>query len=352
MAFTLSRRSLPIPSPSLPSPSAPGANAHGAVDLPLLRDWSGLKIFDSFERETHQLCDPDAPPAPRCRQLGILINISAGRFKFWGKQRLEAAIKKAGLWSRSHLVFCTGKELQQQAKRMARNGVDVVAIFGGDGSARTVALALQGHNIPTLPLPGGTLNRLCHRVHGHADMCAILNNLARAAPIWLSAGQANEHIFFVASGFGPWMSFHDVRETMRAKGPVAAFATLRALRHNLFSGQLGLDCKGRGDVVIAAPTCVDEAFGLRTSAQKPKLTGLEVVSARLSNVQGCLALGWAILTKQWRTQPSIVQMQTDATSLQFGGNMVAGLVDGEHYMMGREVTLTFEPRAGLFLSVR
>ncbi|MCA3696396.1 diacylglycerol kinase family protein [Aquidulcibacter sp.] len=285
--------------------------------------------------------------------FAILVNRSAGSFRFFGLARLKAAMRRAGLGQEVPLVLCTGSELHDRALELVHRGVQTLGVLGGDGSARTVALALRGLDVPILPLPGGTLNRLCHRVHGHANLGRTLRGLSQAQPIWLSGGLANEHVFLVASGFGPWMAFHTMRETIRRHGFWAGLGALKTLRHDLFAGKLRLSANSQAcDIVIAAPDRVDEAFGLGAKEIDFPETRLETGQARLSGLGKLLWLAMAVLFRRWRKLSFTETQISERMSVSCGGDEIIGLVDGEKLQFGDHLVLRALPRAALVLSTK
>jgi diacylglycerol kinase family enzyme len=311
----------------------------------------GLVDFHEMDlKPSHAIaftCKSDAPA------LAILVNTSAGAFRFFGIERLRGALRVAGLDSDVPLIRCSGHELHEKALALVREGVRAVGVFGGDGSARTVALALRGLDVPTLPLPGGTLNRLCHRVHGHASLNKTLRGLGQAKPLWLSGGLANEQIFLVASGFGPWMAFQDVRETARSQGMMKGLRALKSLGHDLFAAKLTTPNTARKfDVVIAAPGYIDDAFGLGSGLPNFPDRGLEVVEARLRSVTSSIWLAIAVIARRWRRLFFVHSQIESEHVLEFDGEEIVGLVDGERRRFGRQVILKSIPRAALVLSTR
>ena len=298
----------------------------------------------------------------RQRKYGLLINESAGNFARLGKARVERLIRSTDAFHRAHIIYCAGKNLAHHARELAHSGVDAVGVYGGDGSARSVIEALNGYDVPVLPLPGGTMNRLCHRVHGHAHLKPILANLAGAQPLWLSGGRANEHLFLVASGFGPWMGFENIREIARRSGLVAGVKSLRSLRRDLFNGQLqmagGFD---KADLIVAAPGYVDAAFGLGKSRSVIGSNhGLEVGVARLQGPMTALKVGARVLTNSWQNLSNITVLRgedlgliTHAAPVQSTAlQEICGLVDGEVCSFGNQVHLTYQPCAALVLTTR
>lgn len=309
-----------------------------------------VELFSLDRKPRHTLNFPLQTQAP---SLAILVNVSAGAYRLLGDLRLKRAMRAAGLEDSVPLIRCFGPELHDKALALARSGVRAIGVFGGDGSARTVALALRGLDVPVLPLPGGTLNRLCHRVHGHANLGKTLRDFKFAKPAWLSGGQANEHVFLVASGFGPWMAFQDMRETIRSQGLMKGLGALRTLRRDLFAGKLTAQATGRRcDVVVAAPTLVDAAFGLGSKADDFQGPGLEMVQARLNGVTPTLWLATNVLGRSWRRLAYTDSQVASEHRIEFDGEEILGLVDGERRRFGRSVCLKSVPRAALVLSTR
>lgn len=286
-------------------------------------------------------------------EMAILVNVSAGAYRLFGQQRLGWALTRAGLANRVVIRRCAGAELHEQAQELARSGRRVIGVYGGDGSARTVSLAVRGLDVAIMPLPGGTLNRLCYRVHGHACLNRTLSNLKQAQPIWLSGGRANEHVFLVASGFGPWMTLHNVRETIRRSSLFHAFAELKSLRRDLFSAGLQQPNQPASDVVIAAIGRVDTAFGLDSGMPDLETdSGLEVAQARLKSLGAAAWLAGAVLLRRWRGLANVVTRTISDGEITMGGEEIFGLVDGEPVSLGCQVKLSFLPRAALVLTTR
>lgn len=293
------------------------------------------------------------PPEKKAAKFAILVNVSAGAYRFFGLLRLKRALRAANLETSVPLIRCAGHELHDKALALARDGVAAIGVFGGDGSARTVALALRGLDVPVLPLPGGTLNRLCHRVHGHANLSKTLENFSQAKPVWLSGGLANEHAFLVASGFGPWMAFQDIREAIRAHGLLSGLGKLKSLRRDLFAGKISTHGTGRThDVVIAAPGYVDAAFGLRSQSKDFPGLGLEVAKARLHDIPSTLWLAASVLARRWRGLRFTDSQISTGQVIEYDGEEIVGLVDGERRSFGRSVCLKAVPRAALVLSTK
>jgi diacylglycerol kinase (ATP) len=87
-----------------------------------------------------------------------------------------------------------------------RAGVDVVAVYGGDGTAMQAVKGMQGHEVPLALIPGGTGNLLAGnlRLPRHPTRAALV--ITRGTPRPLDLGQLERNggkdYFAVACGAG------------------------------------------------------------------------------------------------------------------------------------------------------
>ncbi len=89
-------------------------------------------------------------------QIAVIINPAAGQ----GRPVLKVAnrvFKSAGVAWEAFITHETG-DARNLAEAAAKAGVDVVAVFGGDGTVNEAASGLVGSNVPLAILPGGTNN--------------------------------------------------------------------------------------------------------------------------------------------------------------------------------------------------
>jgi YegS/Rv2252/BmrU family lipid kinase len=112
------------------------------------------------------------------------------------------------------------------ATQAAEAGVDVVVVYGGDGTVREVAGVLQGSDIPLAILPGGTANLT-------AIELGLPRNIWRAARLitgehdlrLIDVGMANGEAFLVAAATGLIARVMDEagREMKNRLGPAAYY---------------------------------------------------------------------------------------------------------------------------------
>jgi hypothetical protein len=96
-------------------------------------------------------------------------------------------------------------------------GVDVLAIFTGDGTVNAVVTGLRGWDGAVLVLPGGTMNILAQRLHGQATPTEIIAKIAsggarRTRPTLVRSRHGDGLSGMLA---GPGTAWGDVREALR-----------------------------------------------------------------------------------------------------------------------------------------
>ncbi|HSM25440.1 MAG TPA: diacylglycerol kinase family protein, partial [Anaerolineaceae bacterium] len=100
---------------------------------------------------------------------------------------------------------CDGKCLAEKA---IKDGVDIVAVYGGDGTAMKVASALQGTDIPMAILPGGTGNILSIELEipqKLEEACALITKSDKSKIRKIDVGITNDEkipAFVLRAGVG------------------------------------------------------------------------------------------------------------------------------------------------------
>lgn len=97
-------------------------------------------------------------------------------------------------------------------------GVQILAIFGGDGTISSITTDRYGWGGAILPLPGGTMNMLSRRMHGDAEAPEIVARLKsgianKVRPSIIRSRHADGLTGVLA---GPGTVWNEVREAMRA----------------------------------------------------------------------------------------------------------------------------------------
>jgi diacylglycerol kinase (ATP) len=144
-----------------------------------------------------------APP----RRVAVVFNPTSGHHD---PERRERTIREAFGQAGIEPVWLTTTPEDAgggQAAAAVKDGVDLVAVNGGDGTVRAVATALSGTGVPMAVLPGGTGNLLAVNLHiptrlEHAVEVA-LDGRRRAIDVCISdAAVGGSGYFLVMAGLG------------------------------------------------------------------------------------------------------------------------------------------------------
>ncbi|HEY0957868.1 MAG TPA: diacylglycerol kinase family protein [Novosphingobium sp.] len=149
------------------------------------------------------------------RTIWLVTNPASGSNDEAALSALDQAFQNAGFRIGRKLAFHQDGPPEPEDLRAA--GIDLVAVFTGDGTINAVVTGLYGWDGAVLVLPGGTMNLLAGRLHGDADAAEII---ARAG-----AGKARRRRPQIVRSrwgdgltgilAGPGTSWNDVREAMR-----------------------------------------------------------------------------------------------------------------------------------------
>ncbi|MGD0005425.1 MAG: diacylglycerol kinase family protein [Anaerolineaceae bacterium] len=93
---------------------------------------------------------------------------------------------------------------QHHARQAIQEGVDIVAVYGGDGSIMDVAAGMLDSQVPLAILPGGTGNALAMELNlpwPLREACALLVNPAHQVKS-IDAALANDVCFMLRAGIG------------------------------------------------------------------------------------------------------------------------------------------------------
>lgn len=135
----------------------------------------------------------------------LIANPAAARTDVVAAQAVAETFRRAG-WSVELRATGGPGDARRFAEEAVAGRVDLVSVFGGDGTTMQAAAALVGTEIPLGVIPGGTGNLLAGnlRIPTHPVRAARALIKGRAAPLDLGrmARADGEHYFAVACGAG------------------------------------------------------------------------------------------------------------------------------------------------------
>lgn len=141
----------------------------------------------------------------------------------------DAVLAEIAETCRSHgaplaAVFALPDDAIPDAAELARQGVDLLIVWTGDGTINAAATKAAGWDGAILPLPGGTLNLLSKALHGDRPAPEILTDALqgteRRRPIPTIHSDGGDAFITIVAG--PATRWAEVRETMRQDGLIEA----------------------------------------------------------------------------------------------------------------------------------
>ena len=177
------------------------------------------------------------------RDIWLVNNASSGSNDDAALAALDASCGDHGLRV-AHRTTFPAQDLPTAAILDAA-GIDLVAVFAGDGTVNGLIGALAGWSGAILVLAGGTMNLLYHRLHGDRGMEDVIAAVARGEAVARRPGvirclHGKAYAEMIA---GPGTSWAGVREAMRgAAGVDLAESTIEAIDETL-SGEM-IACVG------------------------------------------------------------------------------------------------------------
>lgn len=157
--------------------------------------------------------------------LWLVANPASGSNSDDALESLDAAFAAGGCAVARRIAFPNEGAPSVGALRAA--GVDLLAIFTGDGSINAIVSDLAGWEGRVLVLPGGTMNMLAQRLHGDADAVEIVRRVAAGQSRVVRPGVVRSRHGDALSGVlaGPGAAWGEVREALREVDVIGTIAT-------------------------------------------------------------------------------------------------------------------------------
>jgi diacylglycerol kinase (ATP) len=192
----------------------------------------------------------------RIKVIDLIINPAAGT----GGSVLpviNSSMKEAGIRWEASVTHEAGDAIKF-AKAAVKEGVDALAVYGGDGTLMEAISGLMGSEIPLAILPGGSANVMAEELGIPKDLkaaCALMSQVPLTTRT-IDVGQFGDQYFIlgIALGFGAEVIKGADRETKNRIGIFAYFLsaaaalrkTKKAVYHLMIDGQKhevqGLTC--------------------------------------------------------------------------------------------------------------
>lgn len=202
-------------------------------------------------------------------------------------------------------------------------GVDVVAVFAGDGTINSLVTALDGWAGAVLVLPGGTMNLLSIRLHGSRDCDGIVDAVARGHGRRTRPGTVETAHGTALAGLlvGPATAWGGVREAMRDLDvPAIVGETVEAVSEST-----------EGVPVCCASPPAGRAQGYPLLMLTPEDGHFSIKAYHAEGIVEYARQGLAILRRNFREGPhDDLGNFTNMTVASADGSAIDLLIDGEH----------------------
>ena len=147
----------------------------------------------------------------QCKRIWVVVNPAAGQDRPF-LQTMNTAFQNAGIDWDLRITKKAGDGIRL-AQEGVKNGADVVAAYGGDGTVGEVAAGLQGTNVPLAIFPAGTANVMSSEL-------SIPNELEAAVALVtgdgvlrsLDMGKVDDRLFLLRATIGVSADATDMTE--------------------------------------------------------------------------------------------------------------------------------------------
>lgn len=201
-------------------------------------------------------------------------------------------------------------------------GVDLVAVFTGDGTVNSLLKHLSGWSGEVLVLPGGTQNLLSIRLHGETTAEDIIARLGAGKAVATRPGIARSPAGDGYGGImvGPGTSWQSVREAMRDYNVLEmAGGASNAMTETL-----------EGEAVACTEPALGRKEGYPLIMLTPRSDGLEIAAYSAQTPGEYLQQTLAMLKRNFREGPhEILGTVREVRLTGVNGGLVGVLIDGE-----------------------
>lgn len=279
----------------------------------------------------------------------VIINGDAGQVRKHGPKAMRGLIERNARDRVSRIVTTDRHDLIALLGEAAGARPAAVAVIGGDGTAHAALETLTPLRIPTIPLPGGTMNRLAARVFGRANLEQCLSALADGSARSLAGGRVEEKCFFVAAGFGAWMQVQLLRERLRKPKSIMGVRAMLRMAPRQFADRVTWTVDGAGPLshstLIVGVGRIDTAFGFGLERHEPRV--FDVAGADIRNWGDVALLTGAALSRRWRRLSRVTVAAARTLSVENNHDGTPALLDGEFHMLRRVNGVVFDADLGL-----
>ncbi|MEZ4682661.1 MAG: diacylglycerol kinase family lipid kinase [Caldilineaceae bacterium] len=268
--------------------------------------------------------------------IHVIINPAAGQ-NTAVLATLNSVFQPAGIPWRVSITQQAG-DAKEQARAAAQDGVDVVAVYGGDGTVVEAADGLIDSEVPLAILPGGTANVVAQELGIPQELtaAALLATGEKGIVRHVDMGRVNEDCFLLRVGLGAEARITEGADR-ELKNRLGFFAYLWSAAQSLATVEMAtyhLSIDGR-DITVDGITCAVINSGNLGLANLQIAPDIAIDDGLLD-----------VIVIQNANLPALAEMigsvagLTDATEEQRGISQYEGAL---HHWKGKEIIVRSEP---------
>lgn len=299
--------------------------------------------------------DSDAP----VRTVALIVNARSGQLVGTDARGAIETLKQACGIELIDVVE-VGDDFEAAIAAVHECGADVIAIAGGDGTARSVLSKLSECGCPAalVPLPLGTANILPRRLYGDRDAKTILSELGTYRRGRIDAGMMNGEMFLVAAAVGfpavmarareavrPGSRTHAFRSAIRRARLAIKHMLMPRIRFKMRSGHGAPRFRASGAFIAVNDSLAGFAGIEPPETEKPVL---QCIAFRLRSMWDFVGLGIEALTQGLGHSRRTKVMEGESIVMT-SKRALPVMLDGEPSFAHHHVRIKVAPRAVLVL---
>ena len=287
---------------------------------------------------------PQLTPHVAMKKVIILVNPLSGGVGAQAAAEAEAVLALYDL--EATVVTLEGAKIPTQIAEALDAKPDVLFVLAGDGTARSVATRAGAKGPLIAPLPGGTMNMLPKALYGTGDWkLALKRALEEGAPQAVSGGVIEGEAFYCAAILGAPALWAPAREAMRTGKLKLAWLYGRRALKRAFNGHIRFsldgDARRRAEALVLISPMISKAM------DEP--VGLEAAAMTTSDAAQAFGLAARALFDDWRHDPNVTTQPARKIRV-WARSKIPAVIDGEPMLLGREASISFQPRAFMALA--
>lgn len=281
--------------------------------------------------------------------LVVIINCDAGTVRQQGAEAIRKMVRRHAPSDLAKVITTDRHDLRSLLIEAAKLSPKAIAVIGGDGTAHTALQTLTPLGVPSVPLPGGTMNRLAARVFGRSNLEQCLKAMGQGRPRALEGGRVGPYSFYVAAGFGAWMQLQSLRERLRKPRGLEGVRAILRMAPRQFEDRVCWTARGGAPLthstLVVGVGRIDAVLGL--AVERHGQAELEAAGADIRNWGELTLVMGAVLLRRWRRLKRVTALTTPQLAVESAHQGTPALLDGEFHMLPQRNDVVFDPNCGL-----